>query len=131
MLVKSTVTLLLASLAVAAPVKQDSMKVTFINKIWSLIEKLDVPMDGTAVPITGDNNDTTISVIGMECLGKFCTHGYYCTLYDRDLAPTVKLKTPRLGSLFGPFYETGQITCEYEPVPAQQLEATEAPATEP
>lgn len=129
MLIKSTVTLLLASLAVAAPVKQESMRVTYWNKKGNLVPTLDVPMDGTPVPITGDDKDTTISVIGMQCHGKLCNNAYYCMLYDRDLAPILKLKIP--GSIFGPFFEVGQITCEYEPVPAQQLEATEALATEP
>lgn len=129
MLVKSTITFVLASLVVAAPVKQEFMGVTTWNKNWTLIAKLDVPMDGTPVPITGDDQDTTISVTGMECHGKLCNNAYYCMLYDRDLDPILKLKIP--GSIFGPFYEVGQITCEYEPVPAQQLEATEALATEP
>lgn len=127
MLVKSTVTLLLASLAVTAPVKQDFMRVSLLNKVGTDLKVLDVPLDGTPVPVTGDDHDTPVSVTQMECVGS-CTHYYYCILYDRDLAPIVNLKTPE--SPLGKFYEVGQVTCEIEPIRTQQLEATEALATE-
>lgn len=95
MLFKSTVTLLMASLAVAAPVKQGSILMTFYKQSWFDDEvELDVPTDGTPVPVTGNDYDTTLSPARMECGN--CTQDYYCTLYDRELAPIKHLKTSDL-----------------------------------
>lgn len=129
MLFKSTVTLLLASLAVAAPVIEETVRMTLLGDLWGHHIVLDVPMDGTPVPVTGNDHETTVSISKMECLGNHCAHFHYCTLYDRDLAPIVKLKNP--ATLVEKFYKVRQVACEYELIPTQQLEATEALATEP
>ncbi|KAL1858773.1 hypothetical protein Daus18300_009907 [Diaporthe australafricana] len=117
MFFKSTITLLLATLALAAPSKRQSepnLRVSLTNTIFAVTEEFNASKNGTAVAV---DSNFTFDLAIVECL-EVCIPEFHCTLHDKNLTPFITLPP-------------GRTSID----PAQQrkveLVASEARATEP
>lgn len=131
MFLKSTLNLLLATLAVAAPNKRQSepsLRVSLTNTILTMTEEFNASTDGTAVAV---DSNFTFDLAVVECL-EICIPEFHCTLHDKNLTPFITL--PPGSTRINPAQQVGLIVCGFglperkrKVVPA----ASEARATEP
>lgn len=102
MLFKPTITLLLASLAAAAPASvegqpQQDIRVWLNANFWAISQYVKLSTDGVAVAVDESFRQYFVSSLMVKCLDK-CDQEYHCTLYDENLAAfkTVLWGTTRL-----------------------------------
>lgn len=107
-----TITLLLASLAAAAPASVESQPQQEIS-VWlnahiiTVIEEVELSTDG--VRVAPDSPNRYIANVMVECRDK-CDQEYHCTLYDENLAA---FKTVLPGNqLLEPPQTVSQVSCQ-------------------
>ncbi|KAK2608338.1 hypothetical protein N8I77_006956 [Diaporthe amygdali] len=130
MLFKTTISLLLATLAAAAPNKRQSepIRVSLTNTILAVTEEFNASMDGTAVPV-----DSTFffDLAVVECI-ELCVPEFHCTLHDKNFTPFISL--PPWTTTIDPAQQVGLIICGFglpDTKREVQSAAAEARATEP
>lgn len=145
MLFKTTITLLLATLAAAAPTKHEhkpNVRVFLNHYFLTVIEEYQAFTDGTAVIVRPTLTDGKVSFgsmihlgdVGVSCISE-CPPEYHCKLYDTNLAPFATVLPGGTTFEEGKRGPIGLIICG-EGKPSDALEPThppvlEAHATEP
>lgn len=127
MLLKHSITLLLATLAAAVlgkPQPQLNLGVKLTNTILAATEELKASMDGTAVAV---DSTSDFDLAEVKCID-LCIPEFHCTLYDRNISPFITL--PPGKTHINPAQQVGLIICG-SGMPGDRPAATEARATEP
>ncbi|KUI70938.1 hypothetical protein VM1G_05869 [Cytospora mali] len=110
MLFKALLTLLTATLAVAAPSKRQDddtggLSVELTNTVLAVSADYRVSTNGTAVPV---NFPFTVDLVTVTCV-EICIPEYHCTLYDTNYTPFITV--PPGTTEIQPPTEVGLIIC--------------------
>lgn len=104
----SAITLLLATLAAAAPSRRQSepnLSVSLTHTVLAVTEQFNASTDGTAVPVASTLNfDLAI----VECR-EICIPEFHCTLHDKELTAFATLAPGR--TQISPARQVGLVTC--------------------
>ncbi|KAG6355180.1 hypothetical protein INS49_004261 [Diaporthe citri] len=112
MLFQPTITLLLASLAIAAPGKSQSLQtvtVTFINTHLGVVHGLQIPADGRVVAVEAAFTNRLVDHVMIKCLD-ICIPEFQCTLYDENSDPLITL--PPGSTAIDPPQRVHEVTCK-------------------